>query len=76
VALFSKKEEDRLVAARGDLDAAQRKLATLLARENVAATSADRWSQWTAECDATAAEVARLTALVSKLEADAEAARA
>jgi hypothetical protein len=78
VALLARKsEEDRkLAAARSDLDAAQRKLSTLLGRENAAATSADRWGQWTAERDVAAAEVARLTALVGQLEADAEAARA
>jgi len=57
-----------VASARGDLDAAQRRLSALLARENVGSTSADRWNLWTAGRDVAAAEVARLTALVGKLK--------
>jgi hypothetical protein len=76
VGLLTKKEDRQLVAGRADLGAAQRRLSALLAREDAASASADRWALWTAERDAAAAEVARLTALVAKLEADAEAVRA
>ncbi|MDA9510923.1 hypothetical protein XI09_40970 [Bradyrhizobium sp. CCBAU 11386] len=76
MALFNKREEDkRLTSARSDLDAAQRKLSTLLARESVASASADRWAQWTAERDAAQAELARCSARVGHLEAAAEAAK-
>lgn len=75
MALFNKREDKHLTSARADLDAAQRKLSALLARESVAAASADRWAQWTAERDAAQAEIARCSARVGHLEAAAEAAR-
>ncbi|WP_176422254.1 hypothetical protein [Bradyrhizobium sp. 2S1] len=77
MALFSKRseEEKRAASARGNLEAAQKKLASLLARESIAATSDDRWAQWTAERDAALAEVTRCTARLGHLEAAAEAAK-
>lgn len=75
-ALFNKREEDkRLTSARNDLDAAQRKLSTLLARESLASASSDRWAVWTTERDAAQAEVARCGARLQHLEAAAEAAK-
>ncbi len=68
-------EEKRAASARGDLEAAQKKLASLLARESVAAASADRWAQWTAERDAVSAEVERCTVRLGHLEAAVDAAK-
>jgi hypothetical protein len=78
VAVFTKKgDEDRqLAAARRDLDAARQKLDAILARQDAAEASADKWDQWTVARDAAASDVARLTSLVGRLEAAAEAARA
>lgn len=77
MALFAKKtEEDRqLASACRDLEAAQRKLSVLLAREDAAAASQDRWGQWIVEREAATAEVARLTALVKHLQAATETVR-
>jgi hypothetical protein len=79
VALFAKRTEDEklLASARGDLAAAQKKLATVLSREEAAAASEDRWAQWVAERGTAEAEVHRLTKLVAGREsAVQEAARA
>ena len=63
MALFGKKsdEEKALASARADLTAAQKKRATLAAREDAAATSADKYSLWRNECDAIDIDIARLT---------------
>jgi len=71
VALFNRKqtEDEKLLAtARADLAAAQRKRATLAAREDTAAASADKYALWCTERDATDADIARLTVLVSARE--------
>ena len=54
MALSAKKTEGEklLASARADFTAAQKKLATVLSREDAAASSVDRWAQWTAERDA------------------------
>jgi hypothetical protein len=77
MALFRKgtEEEKALAAARGDLAAAQKKLDTILGRQDAADQSQDKWDQWTAARDAATSDVTRLTALVSRLEATAEVAR-
>jgi hypothetical protein len=79
VALFTRRteEEKALASARSDLATAQKKRATLAAREDAAATSTDKYALWCSERDATDNDIARLTKLVAARENSLqEAARA
>jgi hypothetical protein len=76
VGIFRKSDnEKRLVAARGDLDAAIAKLAAIDAGKAAALSDNAAFRKWQSDRSEAAIEVDRLTALVASLQGDAEAAR-